>query len=49
MNDFEEDAAMNDNVIFSSEAGRQAYRDDEFDWFEDVCDVYQAEPELYED
>jgi hypothetical protein len=54
MNEFEEVANMGDNgwydsTVFSSESGRQAYRDDEFDWFEDICDEYGAEPELYED
>ena len=54
MNDFEEELSMGENgwyssTVFSSEAGRQAYRDDEFDWYEDVCDIYGAEPELYED
>lgn len=37
------------STVFSSESGRQAYRDDDFDWFEDVCDEYSVEPELYED
>ena len=37
------------NVIFSSEAGRQAYRDDEFDWYEEVCEECGYEPEQYED
>jgi hypothetical protein len=54
MNDFEEELSMGENgwyssTVFSSEAGRQAFREDEFDWFEDICDEYGAEPELYED
>ena len=55
MNDLkEEDNVMGENgwytsTVFSSEAGRQAYHEDEFDWFEDVCDQYDAEPEFYED
>ena len=56
MNDLKEEIAMGEyswtygsTTVFSSEAGRQAYRDDEFDWFEDVCDQYDAEPEFYED
>lgn len=38
-----------DSTVFSSESGRQVYREDDFDWFEDVCTEYDAEPELYED
>jgi len=37
------------STVFSSEAGRQAYRDDEFDWFEEACAEFGIEPELYED
>lgn len=37
------------STVFSSEAGRKTYREDEFDWFEDLCDQYCVEPELYED
>lgn len=54
VSDFEEVVDMGENgwystAVFSSEAGRQAYRDDEFDWFEEICDECGAEPELYED
>lgn len=38
-----------DSTVFSSEAIRQTYCDDDYDWFEDTCDIFGAEPEFYED
>jgi hypothetical protein len=36
-------------IVFSSESARQRSYADEYDWFEEVCEEFGAEPEAYED